>query len=60
MRIARAARAILGFQKNVADWLLAADMAVVPSHEKPLGNATLEAMSLARPVIGSDVGAFPK
>jgi len=50
----------LGFQKNVADWLLAADMAVVPSHEEPLGNATLEAMSLARPVIGSDVGGIPE
>ena len=50
----------LGFQKNVADWLLAADMAVVPSHEEPLGNATLEAMSLARPVVGSEVGGIPE
>lgn len=50
----------VGFQKNVGDWLLAADVATVPSHVEPLGNATLEAMSYALPVIGGDVGGIPE
>jgi glycosyltransferase involved in cell wall biosynthesis len=50
----------VGFQKNVGDWLLASDIAVVPSHVEPLGNATLEAMSVALPVIGSGVGGIPE
>ncbi len=49
-----------GFQKNVGDWLLAADVAVVPSHVEPLGNATLEAMSYALPVVGGQVGGIPE
>lgn len=49
-----------GFQKNVADWLIASDIAVVPSHVEPLGNATLEAMALARPVVGCNVGGIPE
>jgi glycosyltransferase involved in cell wall biosynthesis len=50
----------VGFQKNVADWLLASDVAVVPSHAEPLGNATLEAMSYALPVLGCRVGGIPE
>jgi glycosyltransferase involved in cell wall biosynthesis len=50
----------VGFQKNVGEWLLASDVAVVPSHVEPLGNATLEAMSYALPVIGGDVGGIPE
>lgn len=50
----------VGFQKNVPDWLLAADIAAVPSHVEPLGNATLEAMSYALPVIGGNVGGIPE
>ena len=50
----------LGFQKDVNDWLLASDIAVVPSHSEPLGNATLEAMAVALPVIGSAVGGIPE
>jgi glycosyltransferase involved in cell wall biosynthesis len=49
-----------GFQKNVSDWLLASDIAVVPSHAEPLGNATLEAMSFALPVLGCRVGGIPE
>ena len=41
-------------------WLQAADIAVVPSHVEPLGNATLEAMSHSLPVIGSNVGGIPE
>jgi glycosyltransferase involved in cell wall biosynthesis len=50
----------VGFQKNVGEWLQASDVAVVPSHAEPLGNATLEAMSYALPVIGSSVGGIPE
>lgn len=50
----------VGFQRNVGDWLLAADIAVVPSHSEPLGNATLEAMSYSLPVIGCAVGGIPE
>ncbi len=50
----------VGFQKNVPDWLTAADIAVVPSHAEPLGNATLEAMAYRVPVIGSRVGGIPE
>ncbi|MCE9590111.1 MAG: glycosyltransferase family 4 protein [Planctomycetes bacterium] len=50
----------VGFQKNVPRWLAAADIAVVPSHVEPLGNATLEAMAFALPVIGGNVGGIPE
>lgn len=49
-----------GFQRNVAEWLLASDIAVVPSHVEPLGNATLEAMAHALPVVGCHVGGIPE
>ncbi|MGH7200204.1 MAG: glycosyltransferase family 4 protein, partial [Planctomycetaceae bacterium] len=50
----------VGFQKNVPEWLTAADVALVPSHAEPLGNATLEAMAYGLPVIGGDVGGIPE
>lgn len=50
----------LGFQKNVGEWLLASDIAAVPSHLEPLGNATLEAMAYGLPVIGGHVGGIPE
>jgi glycosyltransferase involved in cell wall biosynthesis len=50
----------MGFQKNVPSWLTAADVVLVPSHAEPLGNATLEAMAYARPVIGTLVGGIPE
>ena len=50
----------VGFQTNVGEWLLASDVAAVPSHVEPLGNATLEAMAYALPVVGGDVGGIPE
>ena len=50
----------LGFRKDLPDWLIASDIATVPSHVEPLGNATLEAMSYALPVIGGAVGGIPE
>lgn len=58
-RVAGAIR-FAGFQKNVGDWLRASDLAVVPSHVEPLGNATLEAMSFGLPVIACKVGGIPE
>lgn len=49
-----------GFQRNVPEWLIATDIAVVPSHVEPLGNATLEAMAHGRPVVGTRVGGIPE
>lgn len=50
----------VGFQSDVSTWLTASDVAVVPSHVEPLGNATLEAMAHALPVIGAKVGGIPE
>ena len=55
-----AAARFVGFQRNVPTWLTATDVAVVPSHVEPLGNATLEAMAHGLPVIGGDVGGIPE
>jgi glycosyltransferase involved in cell wall biosynthesis len=57
--LALAAR-FAGFQRNVPVWLAAADIVLVPSHAEPLGNAVLEAMAHARPVIGTNVGGLPE
>jgi glycosyltransferase involved in cell wall biosynthesis len=50
----------VGFQQNVGEWLLASDVAVVPSHVEPLSLATLEAMSYGLPVVGCAVGGIPE
>lgn len=49
-----------GFQSNIAEWLRAADVAVVPSHNEPLGLANLEAMMAGLPVIGTYSGGIPE
>ena len=49
-----------GFRRDVADWLAASDVSVTPSRAEPLGNAVLEAMAMALPVIGGDVGGIPE
>jgi glycosyltransferase involved in cell wall biosynthesis len=50
----------LGFRPNAQRLIPAFDIVAVPSHVEPLGNATLEAMASARPVIGSRVGGIPE
>jgi glycosyltransferase involved in cell wall biosynthesis len=50
----------MGFQNNVPEWLQSADIAVVPSREEPLGNATLEAMATGLPVVGTLTGGIPE
>lgn len=49
-----------GFSRNLPEWLTACDIVLVPSHIEPLGNATLEAMVTAKPVIGTSVGGIPE
>ena len=50
----------LGFRPNAQRLIPAFDIVAVPSHVEPLGNATLEAMASARPVVGSHVGGIPE
>ena len=50
----------LGFKPNAQRLIPAFDVIAVPSHIEPLGNATLEAMAAARPVVGSRVGGIPE
>ncbi len=49
-----------GFVSDLPRWMTAADMIVAPSHVEPLGNVILETMSLARAVVGSQVGGIPE
>jgi glycosyltransferase involved in cell wall biosynthesis len=50
----------LGFRPDAPALIPAFDIVAVPSHVEPLGNATLEAMSAGRPVVGSRVGGIPE
>ncbi len=50
----------LGFRRDAPRVVQAFDIIAVPSHVEPLGNATLEAMAVGRPVIGSRVGGIPE
>lgn len=45
-------------QKEIAGWLAAADVFVIPSHMEGFGLVALEAMSCHTPVVGSDVGGL--
>ena len=50
----------LGFRPQAQRLIPAFDIVAVPSHVEPLGNATLEAMASAVPVVGSRVGGIPE
>ncbi len=46
---------ILGWQANAIDWMRASDVILLPSLYEGMPNVVLEAMSVARPVVGFDV-----
>jgi len=48
--------ALLGFQQDTLSLINACDLLVLPSLAEPFGLAILEAMSLGKPVIATDVG----
>ena len=50
----------LGFRNDAPRLIPAFDIVAVPSHIEPLGNATLEAMAVGVPVVGSRVGGIPE
>lgn len=49
-----------GDRRNVADWLAALNLLVLPSDAESLPNAVLEAMASARPVVATRVGGVPE
>lgn len=51
---------LLGFQDDVAPWLGAMDLFVLPSHNEGLAITLLEAMAAGRPVVATAVGGIPE
>lgn len=45
---------------EVAEWITAADVVVVPSRGEGLGLAAVEALACGRPVVASNVGGLPE
>ncbi|MFZ0745164.1 MAG: glycosyltransferase family 4 protein [Terracidiphilus sp.] len=51
---------IEGYQPNVAEWLQAADINVLPTYYEGLPLTVLEAMASALPTVASNVGGIPE
>ncbi len=50
----------LGFRDDVADWLSAADIFVLPSVAEPFGLSIVEAMACGKPVVACKAGGPPE
>ncbi|MEM9411157.1 MAG: glycosyltransferase family 4 protein [Planctomycetota bacterium] len=48
----------VGRQANVADYLAASQLAVMPSHEEPLGLVAIESLMLGTPVVATRTGGL--
>jgi len=49
-----------GYQSDVASYMSALDICVVPSDEEGCGRAIFEAMAMAKPVVGTNTGGTPE
>ncbi len=50
----------LGQRDDVPDLMSIADVVLIPSDAEPFGRAAIEAMALARPVVGTRAGGLPE
>ena len=50
---------MIGFQKNVPEWMSAMDIFVMPSYEEAFGIVLAEAMCVGLPVISTEAGGVP-
>jgi len=51
---------LLGLRNDIPDVLGALDVFVLSSHDEGMSNAIMEAMSVARPIVATDVGGAPE
>jgi glycosyltransferase involved in cell wall biosynthesis len=48
----------IGQKADIANWIQASDVLILPSHEEGMGRVVLEAMACGTPVIGGNVGGI--
>lgn len=51
---------LLGLRSDIPDVLAAFDVFVLSSHDEGMSNAVMEAMSVGRPIVATDVGGAPE